>query len=316
VDGQHRNEHRRLARERHYATLGAAPQLSGCRCLDRISGASTTHDNRMPAARSLAIALLAAACAARAQTGEFDCIIEARQTVDIRSPVEGLIERVHVERGEPVKRGQVIVTLESGPERAALAIARSKSDQLGALKAGEAKATLARQKEVRAEELALQKFISPNALEEARTERMLAESELKVARETQRLSQLEVGRANEVLAMRTVRSPVNGVVVDRYLKAGEFATTNVKEPILRLAEVDPLNVEVILPAKLYGEIRRGDRAEVAPETPARTFAATVTVVDQVMNAAAGTFGVRLKLPNPKLEVPAGAKCMVRFVKPQ
>jgi RND family efflux transporter MFP subunit len=270
----------------------------------------------MFAARILAIAALIAACSANAQTGEFDCIIEARQTVDIRSPVEGLIERVHVERGEPVKRGQVIVTLESGPERAALAIARSRSDQLGALKAGEAKVTLARQKELRAEELARQNFISPNALEEARTERMLAESELKVAHETQRLSQLEVGRANEVLAMRTVRSPVNGVVVDRHLKAGEFATTNVKEPILRLAEVDPLNVEVILPAKLYGEIKRGDRAEVVPETPARRFAATVTVVDQVMNAAAGTFGVRLELPNPKLEVPAGAKCKVKFVTPQ
>jgi RND family efflux transporter MFP subunit len=264
---------------------------------------------------ALAAALVAIA-PAHAQTGEFDCIIEARQTVDIRSPVEGLIEKVGVERGELVKRGQVIVTLESGPERAAVAIARSKSDQLGAVRAGEAKVNLARQKEVRAEELARQKFISPNALEEARTERMLAESELKVARESQKLSELEVQRANEVLAMRTVRSPVDGVVVDRYLKAGEFATTSVKEPILRLAEVDPLNVEVILPAKLYGEIKRGDKAEVSPETPARKFIATVTVVDQVMNAAAGTFGVRLELPNPKLEVPAGAKCRVRFTRLQ
>jgi RND family efflux transporter MFP subunit len=251
---------------------------------------------------------------AHAQERDFDCMIEARQTIDIRTPVEGLIEKVAVERGEAVKRGQVIVTLESGPERAALAIAKSKSDQLGAVRAGEARVNLSRQKEMRAEELARQNFISPNALEEARTERMLAESELKVARESQKLSELEVQRANEVLAMRTVRSPVNGVVVDRYLKTGEFATTNVKEPILRLAEVDPLNVEVILPASLYGEIKRGDRAEVLPETPARTFPATVTVVDQVMNAAAGTFGVRLELRNPKLEVPAGAKCKVRFAR--
>jgi RND family efflux transporter MFP subunit len=243
-------------------------------------------------------------------------MIEARQTIDIRSPVEGLIEKVAVERGEAVKRGQVLVTLESGPERAAVAIAKSRSDQLGAVRAGEAKVQLARQKEARAEELARQNFISPNALEEARTERLLAESELKVARETQRLSQLEVDRANEVLAMRTVRSPVSGVVVDRFLQAGEFATTNVKDPILRIAEVDPLNVEVILPAKLYGEIRRGDRAEVSPETPARKFVATVTVVDQVMNAAAGTFGVRLELPNAKLEVPAGARCKVRFLRAQ
>jgi RND family efflux transporter MFP subunit len=270
----------------------------------------------MSARFAVTLAAALAVAPAAAQTTEFDCMIEARQTVEIRSPVEGLIEKVAVERGAPVKRGQLLVTLESGPERAALAIAKSKSDQLGAVRAGEAKVHLARQKEARAEELARQNFISPNALEEARTERMLAESELKVARETQKLSQLEVDRANEVLAMRTVRSPVSGVVVDRFLKAGEFATTNVKDPILRLAEVDPLNVEVILPAKLYGEIRRGDRAEVSPETPVRKFAATVTVVDQVMNAAAGTFGVRLELPNPRLEVPAGARCKVRFLRAQ
>jgi RND family efflux transporter MFP subunit len=247
------------------------------------------------------------------QPTEFDCIIEARQTVDIRSPVEGLIEKVAVERGEFVKKGQVVVTLESGPERAALAIARSKAEQQGAVKAAEAKLDLARKKETRAEELARQNFISPNALEEARTERSLSESELKVARENQRLSELEVQRANELLNMRTIKSPVNGVVVDRYIKAGEFATTNVKDPILKIAEVDPLNVEVILPARFYGDIKRGSKAEVVPETPARKFIATVSVVDQVMNAAAGTFGVRLELRNANLEIPAGARCRVRFL---
>jgi len=244
---------------------------------------------------------------------EFDCIIEARQTVDIRSPVEGLIEKVAVERGEFVKKGQVVVTLESGPERAALAIARSRAEQQGAVKAAEAKLDLSRKKETRAEELARQNFISPNALEEARTERSLSESELRVSRENQRLAELEVQRANELLNMRTIKSPVNGVVVDRYIKAGEFATTNVKDPILKIAEVDPLNVEVILPARLYGDIKRGSKAEVAPETPAKKYIATVAVVDQVMNAAAGTFGVRLELRNANLEIPAGARCRVRFL---
>jgi hypothetical protein len=31
-----------------------------------------------------------------------------------------------------------------------------------------------------------------------------------------------------------------------------------------------------------------------------------------MDAASGTFGVRLVLRNPRLEIPAGAKCKVRF----
>jgi len=260
---------------------------------------------------AFAAALLAAFPAA---AQEYDCIIEARQVVDIRSPVEGLIERVAVERGESVKKGQVLVTLESGPERAALAVARQRAGAVGAVKSAEAKLDLAAKKANRAEELARQNFISSNALEEARTERSLAESDLKVARENQRLAELEVQRATEVLNLRTIRSPVTGVVVDRYLKTGEMATANVKDPILKLAEIDPLNVEVVLPATLYGSIQQGDQAEVSPETPVQKFVARVKVVDRVINAASGTFGVRLELPNEKLLVPAGAKCRMRFLK--
>ena len=259
----------------------------------------------------LAAALLAALPAA---AQDYDCIIEARQMIDIRSPVDGLIEKVAVERGEPVKKGQVLVTLESGPERAALAVAKQRAGAIGAVNLAEAKLDLAAKKEKRAEELARQAFISSNALEEARTERSLAESDLKVARENQRLAELEVQRATEVLNLRTLRSPVNGVVVDRYQKTGEMAVTNVKDPILRLAEIDPLNVEVVLPASLYGSIQHGDRAEVSPETPAQKFVARVKVVDRVINAASGTFGVRLELPNEKQLVPAGAKCRMRFLK--
>jgi membrane fusion protein (multidrug efflux system) len=38
----------------------------------------------------------------------------------------------------------------------------------------------------------------------------------------------------------------------------------------------------------------------------------VSVVDRVIDAASGTFGVRLELPNPNYELPAGLRCRVRF----
>jgi len=245
---------------------------------------------------------------------EFDCIAEARQMVDIRSPVEGLIDRVPVDRGDPVRKGQVVVTMESGPEQAALAIARAKAAQKGPVEAAQARVEFAKSKEKRQEELYQQKFVSSSALDEARTERKLAESELHVAVENQQLADLEVTRAQELLRLRTIRSPIDGVVVQRYLKPGEFATSNMKDPILKLAEVDPLNVEVVLPAALYGKIKRGDRADVTPETPNKSFPARVIVVDRVIDAASGTFGVRLELRNPDNIIPAGAKCRARFLR--
>jgi hypothetical protein len=38
----------------------------------------------------------------------------------------------------------------------------------------------------------------------------------------------------------------------------------------------------------------------------------VTVVDRVVDAASGTFGVRLELPNPDYKLPGGLKCDIRF----
>jgi multidrug efflux pump subunit AcrA (membrane-fusion protein) len=83
----------------------------------------------------LAAVLTPAVCPAQ----EYDCLIEARQMVEIRSPVEGLIEAITVDRGDTVRRGQVVVVLESGPERAALEIAKSRAAMTGPVEAAQAR---------------------------------------------------------------------------------------------------------------------------------------------------------------------------------
>jgi multidrug efflux pump subunit AcrA (membrane-fusion protein) len=71
---------------------------------------------------------------------------------------------------------------------------------------------------------------------------------------------------------------------------------------------------VIAPADLYGSVQRGMRAEITPEAPGRgSFQAEVNVVDQVIDAASGTFGVSLTLPNPDHAIPGGLRCKVRFL---
>mgnify|MGYP002783584210 CR=1 FL=1 len=260
----------------------------------------------------LPVLIAAATAATPVFASEYDCLIEARQTVEIRSPVEGLIEQVLVKRGDTVRRGQLLVTLESGAEKAAAELARSKATMEGSLKAAESRLDFARKKEERTVELFKQNFVSAGALDEARTQRELAESELREARENRKLNELELRRAEEVVKLRTIRSPFDGIVVEKYQSPGEFATTNVKNPILKIAEVNPLHVEVVIPASQFGKIRKGIIASVRPEAPNGVFKAVVTTVDSIMDAASGTFGVRLELANPGFLIPAGAKCKVNF----
>lgn len=265
---------------------------------------------------TLAIPPLALFCASHAQllhARDFDCLIEARQTVEVRSPVEAVIESIPVSRGDIVKKGEVLVTLEAGAEKASLELAKSRASMQGEIKAAEARLELAEKRRVQVEELHAQKFISGSARDEAVAEHKLATEQLRQARENKVLAELEVKRNSEILALRTIRSPFNGVVAEKVLSPGEFSTSNIKDPILKLAEINPLKVEVILPVAEYGRIKAGIRATVFPEEPiGGRHTATVKVVDRVIDAASGTFGVSLELPNHTGAIPAGVKCRIRF----
>ena len=104
------------------------------------------------------------------------------------------------------------------------------------------------------------------------------------------------------------------MVTERLQHPGELAQTGESaRAILKLAQTHPLRVEVVLPVALYGKVVNGAKAEVVTESPvAGRYAATVRIVDKVVDSASGTFGVRLELQNPKGDIPAGVKCRVRF----
>jgi RND family efflux transporter MFP subunit len=264
------------------------------------------------AAVLLALAVLAAVPAAAQQS--FDCMIEARQLIEIRSSVEAVIESVRVRRGDLIQKGQILVTLESGPERAALALAQNRAKNQGDIKMAEARIEIAGKKLKRVDELHKQNFVSANARDEAEAEFRLASEELLRARENQRLAELEAKRAAEVLALRTIRSPFAGVVVEVMRKPGEFGAITFKDPIMKLAETDPLHVEAILPASMYGKVKRGQKAVVVPEQPeGARYETRVSIVDPVVDAASGTIGVRSELPNRGGGIPAGVRCRISFL---
>ena len=120
------------------------------------------------------------------------------------------------------------------------------------------------------------------------------------------------------LGLCAIFGPINGVVTDRLQNPGELAqsteSANVNaNAIVKLAQIDPLRVDVVLPAARHGAVKLGTVADVKPEAPfPGSYKATVRVVDPVIDSASGTFRVRLELPNPKGDIPAGVKCTVAF----
>jgi RND family efflux transporter MFP subunit len=242
---------------------------------------------------------------------ELDCVIEPHIVVDLSSRTDGIVESIEVDRGDLVQENQVVVQLESGVERAAVEYARAAANAESDLQSSEVRMTFAERRRDRLEVLYREQALSPDQMDEMETEAILTALEHDQAAERQRLAQLELHQTLEVLERHTVRSPITGVVVQRFLAPGESVE---EKPIIRLAQVDPLRVEVIVPVSYFGAIQAGQQAVVMPERPMQNpYRAEVTLVDRVADAASGTYRVRLSLPNPDHSLPSGLKCMVRFL---
>lgn len=248
--------------------------------------------------------------AAPATAATLDCLIEPYVTVAVTAPVEAVVERMEVERGDLVRKGQVLAVLESSVERATLAIARARAAAESAIKSSQVRLEYGNKKVASSEELLQQGGISIREVDEARAQRDLSEISLLEAHENKRQAELDVQRSEAALALRTVTSPIDGVVTERLLSPTEMAK---QAPVVKVAQLDPLRVEVFVPVALLGKIAIGMAAEVLPEAPVEgVYPAQVTVVDRVVDAASGTFGVRLELPNPGNRLPAGLKCKVHL----
>ena len=214
---------------------------------------------------------------------EFQCLMIAETEVSISPPVSGVIKQVYVERGDTIKKNQVLVRLKAEVEQAETDLTR-------------ARRAFAQRKLERNKQLFKDSIVSEVAVDEAETEAKLVE--------------VEVRKAEALLVQKTIRSPIGGIVISRSVSDGQFVST---EEMVKIAKIDPLFVEVVLPVSEFGKVAVGAQATVFPESPVNgEYLAKVVVVDPVIDAASGTFGIRLELPNPKNALPAGLNCRVKF----
>jgi len=249
--------------------------------------------------------------APKKKMSDVDCVIEPHMTVELSSPVAGILDEVSVKRGDRVQEGQVVARLKSGVEEAGVKFAEAEAQTKTEIRTAEERFELSKRNLERANGLFQKKMISKNEQDEAETTAIIAELEVLRANEASQLDQLKLFRAIEILKLRSITSPINGVVVERFKSPGEYIE---EQPVLKLAQLDPLNVEVIVPLAWFGKIKPGMQAKIMPEKPVGgTHIAEVKIVDPVVDAASGTLGIRLELPNPQYLIPAGLRCDIKFL---
>lgn len=248
---------------------------------------------------------------AGASSNQLNCRIEPSVEVELSSPVEGVVSEVLVDKNSSVSKGEVLAKLDAQLEQATAELRRVQAELTSDLEAKQLALDFAQRSLERVTNLYQKKAASFSELDKAKTERALAQQELRQAQDRKRQAELEYQRALADLQRRTLVSPIDGIVVERLKEPGEHIDF---DPVLKLAQLDPLKVEVFAPASLYGKIRKGMKATLLPELglAEKSYDAEVDLVDQVIDGPSNTFAVRLLLPNPGNRLPSGLKCKVSF----
>lgn len=262
--------------------------------------------------------VLILACTAFAETAvaqgddpSFDCVIKPREIVQLGSTADGVLIERPVTRGDIVEAGQVVARLDDQKERLAVGLARLAAERDIEVRSRAAATNFREAESERIASLASRKLTAQIEAERAALEQELALLALDAARMDRKVAQEELRLAEDALERRTIRSSVAGIVTATTAAPGDYI--NAQSTILTLAKLDILNVEVFLPTRYFGVPVEGARATVVPQDPiGGSYEATIETVDRVFDAASGTFGVRLTIPNEDYALPAGLRCRISF----
>jgi RND family efflux transporter MFP subunit len=241
----------------------------------------------------------------------YDCVIQPFIATELGSPATGILEELLVDRGDRVTKGMVVARLRSDLEQASLDLATARAESTVIIELGRERVSLLEKEVARVSELHGKQISSAVQYDKSLSELQQTVLQLHQAETEQQFAVLEMRRAAALLAQRTIVSPIDGYVIKRLMAPGENVFEQAK--IMKIAQIDPLLVEVHLPIALFPVIKEGMNVEVRPSQPVGTVhIATVSVIDKVFDSASDTFGVRLMVPNPTNDMPAGVNCTANF----
>lgn len=253
-------------------------------------------------------ALLVATPAAAA---DYDCVIRPASIATVSSSVAGIVTERAVEVGDLVALDDKVLQLDDRPERLALEAARLGAQSQTELASRDLALKYQTEVTERLSSLAQRSLAPVSDATRAEMERGLAELARERAAEEQALSQIRLARARTELERRRIASPITGFVTALFVEQGE-AIGEMAE-IATIADISELKIEAYLPISAYSTVEVGASAIVAITQPFEVSkSATVTRVERVFDAASGTFGVSLMLPNEDFALPAGLRCTLTF----
>ncbi|SCW67458.1 membrane fusion protein, multidrug efflux system [Rhizobium mongolense subsp. loessense] len=249
---------------------------------------------------------------------EFSGRLEAVDRVQLRSRVAGAIQSVHFREGALVKAGDLLFTIDPAPYQAAVSQAE------GQVASAEAKVSLAQIELERGRRLSDSRTISQSDMDQRQSAFTEAQAGLRTAQAALQSAELDLGYTE-------VRAPVSGRVGKLEITAGNLVAAGSASPALTtLVSIDPIyasfNASEEMVTKALSQLPANDSAVRALEqipvevgtladegTPIK---GKLQLVDNQVDAASGTIGVRAVFDNPGGKLIPGQFVRVRMGQPK
>ncbi|MHC4516102.1 MAG: efflux RND transporter periplasmic adaptor subunit [Planctomycetota bacterium] len=226
----------------------------------------------------------------------------------------GVIVEMPKPEGARVAKGEVLFRLSSEIQSLEVERLEALVGSRAAVDKAQKKLEHSRRVEQRLLRLMEKEITSDAELQEAQYARMMASAEYDQVVLEQGLQANRLKQARVLLAQRTVRSPVSGLVTDWHKQPGE--PTNRLEPVVEVARLDPLWVTFDCPIRDQRLFRLDAEVMVAPALePHNQRKAKVVFVSMRATPSSHTFRVRLSTANPARDWKAGQKMVIRIGQP-
>jgi multidrug efflux system membrane fusion protein len=301
------------------AGLGLVASVSAAAIFFELPMSATATAASAPA-QAPAVPVTVAVVASRDVTNweEFSGRLEAVDRVQVRSRVAGAVQSVHFREGALVKAGDLLFTIDPAPYQAAVSQAE------GQVASAEAKVNLSQIELERGHRLSENRTISQSDMDQRQNAFTEAQAGLRTAQAALQSAQLELGYTE-------VRAPVGGRVGKFEITVGNLVAAGSTSPALTtLVSVDPIyasfNASEEMVAKALAQLPAGDGAVRALEqvpvevgtladqgTPIK---GKLQLIDNQVDAASGTIGVRAVFDNPGGKLIPGQFVRVRMGQPK
>ncbi|AIZ63563.1 secretion protein HylD [Hymenobacter sp. DG25B] len=236
--------------------------------------------------------------------------IQAVRNVELRARVRGFLEKIYVDEGQTVKKGQPLFQINDAEYRTRLARARA------ALSNATARARVASLQLDRVQLLTEKNIIS-------KTELDVAQAKLAAARSTMEEARSAQANAALMLSYTTIRAPFDGVVNRELLKVGSLIDdgtllTTVSDTRAVFAYFNVSEAEYLA----YMKTRRPDSARRTNQVrlvlaDGTLYAPTgqIETVESQFQAGTGAIAFRARFANPEQLLKHGATGKVRLANP-